>query len=255
MGLDFFQQHGLILDFTAADVKIYSKNVLYRVPERLQPIWEETQRNMPHIGAIVAIGDSTTEPTEECAIPDFRAPEQYELPVSTNSTFVSVVDQYKHLFRSIPGTTLAAFHNIPTKGSAIRVLPRCVPTHYRSEVERQIDDMLNQGVIEESSSPWMAPAVFVLKKSGEVRICIDYRELNKQSIRDSIHYLFLTKCRTVWQDQRFSPLLIYTVGSGNCQWYRQIVRRLPFAQAQEWVYTNSAVCPLVCLVPLDHSND
>ena len=98
---------------------------------------------------------------------------------------MSVVDQYKHLFRSIPGTTSAAFHNIPTKGSAIRVPPRRVPAHYRSEVERQIDDMLNQGVIEESSSPWMAPAVFVPKKSGEVRICIDYRELNKQSVRDS----------------------------------------------------------------------
>ena len=95
LGLEFFQQHGLILDFTAADVKIYPKNVLYRTPERLQPIWEEIQRNMPHIGAIAAIGDSTTEPTKECAIPD---PEQYELPVSTNSSFVSVVDQYKNYF-------------------------------------------------------------------------------------------------------------------------------------------------------------
>ena len=45
--------------------------------------------------------------------------------------------------------------------------------------------MLKQGVIEESSCPWMAPAVFILKQSGELRICIDYRELNKLSIRDS----------------------------------------------------------------------
>ena len=42
----------------------------------------------------MAIGDSTAEPTEECAIPDFGAPKQYELPVFTNSTFVSVVDLY-----------------------------------------------------------------------------------------------------------------------------------------------------------------
>ena len=76
-------------------------------------------------------------------------------------------------------------YNIPTKGSPIRVPPRHVPAHYRSEVERQISQMLKQGIIAESSSPWMAPAVFVAKKSGELRICIDYRQLNKQTVRDA----------------------------------------------------------------------
>ena len=45
--------------------------------------------------------------------------------------------------------------------------------------------MLQDGIIEESSSPWMSPAVFVHKKNGDVRICVDYRALNKQTVKDS----------------------------------------------------------------------
>ena len=45
--------------------------------------------------------------------------------------------------------------------------------------------MLEQGIIEESCSPWMAPAVFVPKKSGEMHLCIDYRELNKHTVKNT----------------------------------------------------------------------
>ena len=68
----------------------------------------------------------------------------------------------------------------------MRIPPRRVPAHYRDEVDKQIQVMLEQGIIiEESSSPWMAPAVFVPKKSGELRLCIDYRKLNKKTTKDA----------------------------------------------------------------------
>ena len=46
--------------------------------------------------------------------------------------------------------------------------------------------MLRQGIIEVSSRPWMTLAVFVRKKSGEIRLCVvDYRELNKKTVKDA----------------------------------------------------------------------
>ena len=41
--------------------------------------------------------------------------------------------------------------------------------------------MLVQGIIKESTSSWMAPAEFVNKKSGEIRLCVDYCEVNKRT--------------------------------------------------------------------------
>ena len=72
--------------------------------------------------------------------------------------------------RKLPATTL---RQEPLLGC-----PRIASQHIIGRNEKQINTMLEQGIIEESSNPWMAPAVFVPKKSGEIRMCIDYRELN-----------------------------------------------------------------------------
>ena len=45
--------------------------------------------------------------------------------------------------------------------------------------------MLDQGIIKQSNSPWMVPAVFVQKQSDEIRLCVDYRALNKRTSQDA----------------------------------------------------------------------
>jgi len=98
----------------------------------------------------------------------------YDIPPCNEITISNVLLQYKHLFRSQPGAR-----------NPVRVPPRRIPGHYKEEVERQIQEMLQQGIIEESCSLWMAPAVFVRKKSGDIRLCVDYRELNKKTQKDT----------------------------------------------------------------------
>ena len=93
---------------------------------------------------------------------------------------MDIITEYKSLFCSVPGKTDAIDHYIPTGNSKlIRVPPRRIPVHYKEEVQQHIAEMLQQCIIQESSSPWLAPCVFVPKRNGEIRICIDYRELNK----------------------------------------------------------------------------
>lgn len=62
--------------------------------------------------------------------------------------------------------------------------PRRLAESEKKEVDRQLEEWLDNGIIRPSSSDFSSPIVLVRKKNGSTRICIDYRKLNKQVVKD-----------------------------------------------------------------------
>ncbi|KAF4727863.1 hypothetical protein FOZ62_019855, partial [Perkinsus olseni] len=56
---------------------------------------------------------------------------------------------------------------------------RPVPHKWREDIEAQLHEMEELGVIRRSTSAWRFPCVYVPKKNGKVRMCVDYRKLNQ----------------------------------------------------------------------------
>lgn len=187
-GIDFMKRHEVTLDLTTTPVGVHFNGVelaCQELPQELQEMWEARRSEKSKACAAAILDNSTDDPVDECSIPLFNAKMSYDLPKCENESLASIITKYQDIFRTTPGMSSETQHYIQTTGSPVRVPPRRVPVHYLQEVEAQIQQMLEQGVIEESSSPWMAPAVLVKKKSGELCICVDYRELNKKTTKDA----------------------------------------------------------------------
>ena len=63
--------------------------------------------------------------------------------------------------------------------------PRPIRPQDLDAVRRHLQELSEAGVIQESESPFSSPIVVVRKKNGDVRLCIDYRKLNLQTIKDA----------------------------------------------------------------------
>lgn len=62
---------------------------------------------------------------------------------------------------------------------------RRIPPSMIDEVRKHIEELLSGGIIRKSKSPWASNVVLVRKKNGKLRLCVDYRMLNKKTVKDS----------------------------------------------------------------------
>ena len=97
---------------------------------------------------------------------------------------------------------------------AIHMIPGSVPPNIRpyrypyiqkSEIERMVAEMLEAGIIQSSQSYFYALVVLVHKKDGSWRMCPDYREINKLTIKDKFPIPIIDELLMNCMDQFTSP--------------------------------------------------
>lgn len=112
-------------------------------------------------------------------------------PLEYQQDLRRIQEGYEYIFqesipREVTGKPRGIEHEIEiAPGSAPPVLPIYRMTQHELQVLKgRIQELLDKGHIQPSSSPYAASALFAPKKNGDLRLCIDYRLLNKQTVKN-----------------------------------------------------------------------
>ena len=101
----------------------------------------------------------------------------------------SLLNNYSDLFVNDDielGYTDRVKHVINTiDDNPIKQSYRRIPPSQYEEVRQHITELLDKNIIRESTSPYSSPIVVVRKKSGLIRLCVDYRHLNLKTVKDA----------------------------------------------------------------------
>ncbi|CAF4534805.1 unnamed protein product, partial [Rotaria magnacalcarata] len=98
-----------------------------------------------------------------------------------------LIHKFPDVFNEQPERTKKLQHqiNLVPDAQPVNSPPfRYAPTR-KQIIEQNLNEMLDQGIISPSTSPWASPVILVPKKDGSLRFCIDNRKLNTVTIRDA----------------------------------------------------------------------
>ena len=179
------------------------------------------------------------------AIPDSQLSKTgQQLTSSQTSDLSSLLTEFADVFSDAPGRTTLGVHHIELFPDTrpIRCTPYRLSPDKAKVLKEELSNLLDQGIVEESSSPWASPIVMVPKADGTLRLCTDFRKVNSVTVPDPFPLpriedlldrvgkaKYLTKLdmtRGYWQvplDDVSVPISAFVTPHGHFQW-----RYMPF---------------------------
>ncbi len=131
---------------------------------------------------VMTADECVAEAAEEGEVPEPNCSKRFK------TVLHPVVELFPDVFAELPpglppdrgvGMSINTGDSSPVSKPMYRLSPK-----EKAEVERQLADLVDKGFVRPSHSAWGAPVIFVAKKSGELRMCVDYRALNQVTVKD-----------------------------------------------------------------------
>ena len=156
------------------------------VPAAVQPTHSDYEVRLEGVEAEVRAVEVVSDSSAEV---DFSEVDWSNLTAEQARQGQRLLAQYVDVFSQSEqdlGCTDLVQHEIPlTDTHPVRQRYRRLPPSQYEQVRQHIQELLANGVIRPSASPYASPIVLVQKKSGELRMCVDYRQLNARTLKDA----------------------------------------------------------------------
>ena len=173
-------------------LKTYHINLLKKYERRSPDLMENTDCTCSALAIIEDEADVNEQDGDQFKYINLESVETWkdveinnELRKDQKLSLYDILEKYKAQFTDLPGETKIIEHKIEvTSKDPVLTRPYPVPYALRETLQLELNKMEKMGIIRRSESPYASSIVLVKKKDSSLRICTDFRKLNKVTIFD-----------------------------------------------------------------------
>ena len=179
LGKSWLRKHNPAIDWVKDSIQFKKQNITITKSENTM-IWRSKR--------LVNLIEHVGKQTEEIFLVAIAKSEERDFEKTSDQELKKIMQRYKELFtdknpmlppdRNVVHTINTGDHE-PIYRNSYRMSPLEL-----DELKRQLKELCDVGYIETSSSPWASPVLFVKKKDGSLRLCVDYRAINAITVKN-----------------------------------------------------------------------